>query len=290
MKQHRGVLLARPFASYLFIIPAILLTLGSVVYPFMYNAVLSFYSTVRGTLDQYVGFSNYKNLLASAYFWNALLRTILFSFGTAVGALLAGLLLALSVHHVTFRGKLLFLGLLFVPWVMGYVETGIIWRWLLHPLLGTVGRLLGWSVLGSTKTALFTLTMVNIWKHTPFALVTIYAAFQMLPKDMYEAAIVDGANSWQMFKYVTMPQIRSILIATGLLLAIWQLAAFTLFDIMTEGGPLRSTEVLTVFMYNLFQARQFGLAAAVAMIMFALAYIITIVYLRLEFKRLVEEA
>jgi len=278
----------RPLNKYAFILPAVLLTVGSISYPFIYNLLLSFYDTKVGTLDRFIGFSNYRALFSSSPFWEAVLRTIAFSFGTAIGAVILGLVLALCIHHLDLPGKTFLLGVLFVPWVMGFVESGIIARWVLHPVLGTVGQLINKALLSDPRTALATVTAVSVWKHIPFALVTVYAALQALRRDMYEAAMVDGANAWQAFRNITIPQLRPILFATGLLLVIWQFGAFTLIAVMTEGGPLHATEIVTVYIYDLFEARSFGKAAAASVVLFVLACILTVAYLKLEFKRLVE--
>lgn len=272
-----------------FVLPAVIFTFGFILYPIIYNVLLSMQKVDITGQFRYVGLTNYKELLQSPEFLAAFVRTMGFSVATALGSVVIGLFLAICVHHLDIRNKTWLIGLLFVPWIMGFVETGIIWKFLLHPLLGPVGQLVGKSLLGNPKTALAVLTAVHVWKHIPFALVTFYAALQNFPREIYEAACVDGANAPQIFFKVTIPQLRGIGIATTLLITIWQFGAFTLFDVMTGGGPLRSTEVLTIYIYKCFEARRFGAAGTASVILFVAALVLTTAYLFTEFNRLTKE-
>jgi len=279
------------FNAYLYLLPALLLTVGTILYPVVFNVILSFKKTNIYTLEQsYFGAGNYISILQSPRFWSAAGHTVSFSFGTALGALVLGLLAALCVHHFDFKHKQFILALLFVPWIMGGVETGLIAKWLLNPVTGPVGLLFsglglvtpGSSLLGKPETALLTITLVFIWKHVPFAMITTYAGIQSLPKEPYEAAALDGASSWKIFTYITLPQLRPILVTTLLLLAIWQFGAFTILQVMTAGGPLHSSEVLTLYMFNFFEARRFGKAATVSIVLFSFASLLTLLYMKME--------
>ena len=281
------------FNAYLYLLPALLLTVGTILYPVVFNVILSFKKTNIYTLEQsYFGAGNYISTLQSPRFWSAAGHTVSFSFGTALGALVLGLLAALCVHHFNFKHKRFILALLFVPWIMGGVETGLIAKWLLHPVTGPVGLLFsglglvtpGSSLLGKPETALLTITLVFIWKHVPFAMITTYAGIQSLPKEPYEAAALDGASSWKIFTHITLPQLRPILVTTLLLLAIWQFGAFTILQVMTAGGPLHSSEVLTLYMVSFFEARRFGKAATVSIVLFSFASLLTLLYMKMEFR------
>lgn len=280
----------------MFVLPALILVCGFLLYPFAYNLILSFEKTDPYTLqNRYVGLDNYKAFLTSQRFWAAATRTVVFSLGTAIGSLIFGMILAMAIHSLEFKYKTVFLALLFIPWIIGFVETGLIAKLLLHPVLGPIGRALSGSlgqfasVLGNPNTALLAVTGVHIWKHVPFMLVNGYAALQTVPKEEYDAARIDGASSLEVFKYITIPEIRPVVGATLLLIVIWQFGAFTLFDVLTAGGPVRSTEVLTYSIFLSHSERSFGDAATQSILLFLFSVVLIVVYTRLEFRHFESE-
>jgi ABC-type sugar transport system permease subunit len=279
--------------EYLFFIPAFIVTVVVIIYPFLYNLILSFTRTNINLKQDFIGLGNYKDLVLSSRFFAACWRTIVFSFATALGSVIMGSLTAVVVHYLDCKYKYILLSLYFLPWLLSFVVTGLAWGWLLHPILGPLYKLFNlsaqMSLLGNPYTALITVTLVHIWKHVPFAMITIYAAIQSLPKSPYEAASIDGANSWQQLRYITIPQLRPIITTITLILMMWQLGAFTIFQVMTRGGPLSSTEVLSIYIYKQFETQHFGLAGAAALFLFVFACLLTFVYLKTEFKR-IEEA
>lgn len=285
------------YTPYLFLLPALLLTAGTLAYPLAYSAVLSLYETDPATLSEtFVGLANYVDLLTAQRFLAAAVRTTFYSVVSSFGAVVIGLAVALSIHHFDFRYKSLLLGLLFVPWVMSPVEVALIGKWLVHPIFGPLNHALvaiglirpNTSLLGHPATALSTITAVYTWKHIPFIMVAVYAGLQTLPKAVYEAATVDGAGSFRLFWHFTLPLLRPILVTGFLLIVIWQFGSYAVFDIMTGGGPRGSTEVLSIFIVDRFDRRHFGESAAVAVVLFVLATVLTIFYLRTEFRRLRE--
>lgn len=282
---------------YLFLLPALVLTAGTLAYPLAYSAILSLYQTDPATLaETFVGLSNYVDLFTAERFLMAAVRTTFYSVVSSFGALVIGIAVALSVHHFDFRYKSLILGLLFVPWVMSPVEVALIGKWMIHPIFGPLNHAMVWiglipkntSLLGHPSTALATVTAVYTWKHIPFVMVAVYAGLQTLPKAVYEAAKLDGAGSPRLFWHFTLPMLRPILVTSFLLIIIWQFGSYAVFDIMTGGGPRGSTEVLSIFIVDRFDRRYFGESAAVAVFLFVLSTVLTVFYLRTEFRRLRE--
>ena len=284
-------------APYLFLVPAVVLTAGTLAYPLVYSAILSLYETNPATLvDSFVGLRNYADLFASDRFLFAMVRTAFYALTSSFAALVIGLVVALCIHHLDFRYKSLLLGLLFVPWVMSPVEVALIGKWMVHPIFGPLNHALVWlgiiprntSLLGQPATALATITAVYTWKHVPFVMVVLYAALQTLPKAIYEAGRLDGAGGFGLFWHLTLPLLRPIMVTTFLLIVIWQFGSYAVFDVMTGGGPRGSTEVLSIFIVDRFERRHFGESATVAVVLFALAAVLTVVYLHTEFRRLRE--
>lgn len=291
MKTYKEI--AKHGREYLFLIPALIVTVGIIIYPLSHNIFLSFYKIDILTLKQhFIGLGNYKDLLLSSRFWIVSGRSMAFSTAMAVGSVVMGLLTALVIHHLDCKHKYILLSLFFLPWLLSFVVTGLIWAWLLHPILGPFSNLLArlgliserTSLLGNPDTALIVVTLVHIWKHIPFAMIAIFAAIQSLPKSSYEAASVDGANSWQQFKYITIPQLRPIMTVITLILIIWQFGAFTIIKVMTGGGPLSSTEVFSIYIYKQFEARHFGRASTISLFLFIFASVWILAYLKTEFK------
>jgi len=280
--------------EYLFFIPAFIVTVGVIFYPFFYNLILSFTRTNINLKQDFIGLGNYKDLLLSSRFYAACWRTIVFSFVTTTGSVIMGSLIAIVIHYLDSKYKYILLSLFFLPWLLSFVVTALVWGWLLHPILGPLYKLFNLStqqlsLLGNPDTALITVALVSIWKHTPFAMLTIYAAIQSLLKSPYEAASIDGANSWQQLWYITIPQLRPIIVTITLILAMWQLGTFTVFQVMTGGsGPLSSTEVLSIYIYKQFKTQHFGLAGAASLFLFVFACLLTLLYLKTEFKKIKE--
>jgi len=289
--------IAKYKGKYLFFIPALIVTIGAIIFPFLYNLIYSFTKTDISNLKQvFIGLGNYKDLLLSSRFLAACWRTTVFSFTTGLVSVIIGLIAAVAVHHLDckYNYKYILLTLLFLPWLLSFVVTGLIWVWLLHPILSPLFNLFNlskrMSLLGNPDTALITVTLVHIWKHIPFAMIIIFAAIQSLPKSLYEAASIDGANAWQQFRHITIPQLKPIITATTLILIMWQFGAFTIFKVMTGGGPLSSTEVLSIYMYKQFETQHFGRASTVSLFLFIFACVLILVYLKTEFKRIEEVA
>lgn len=252
-------------------------------------------STDIYTLEpHFVGLKNFSNLISEPRFWSDVGRTAVFSVGTAVGSVIMGFFIAMMLHWLDFKHKHVLLTLFFLPWVLSWVSTGYVWRWVLHPVLGPIPPILKslglpfeWrDFLGDPDTALAVVTFVHIWKHIPFTMIITFAGLQVIPKNLYEASAIDGANLWQQLRFMTIPLLRPIMTIIALLLIIWQFGAFDIFKVMTRGGPAQSSEVLPLYIFLIFEQRKFGMAATVSLFLYILALMLILIYLRGEFERL----
>ena len=276
----RGYLLAAP----------LLLTLGcAVVLPALYNTTLAFfrYDAMRDSW-RFAGLGNFQRLVMADEFWNAMSVTVLWLVGNVALQLALGMVVALALNSVG-RMRALFNGVVMVPWVSSFVIVAVLFLWLYHPQLGVlndvllrlglVRRPVGW--LASPAMAQLSLVLANSWKFFPLVALTLFTGLQALPRELTEAAAMDGATKPQIFRLVVVPLLAPSIATAVLLSTIWAFNAFTLPMIMTSGGPLRATEVIGFYIYKLaFDAFDFGAAAAAALMLFLLILGITLAYLR----------
>lgn len=283
-KKHR---LNGRYRPYLYLIPSIIM-LGIVfVYPVFSLLRMSLYDahTLTG-LKEFVGFANYRAL------WNTDFLGVLGKTAVWVGlstpaAMAVGLLGALILNH-DFCGKNVLKILAFAPWAIPHAMIAILWRWFIHPYYGMVNHLLLTLHLIdspinflSVSNAMFTAIGMRIWKGAPFAFITLLAALQTIPKELYEAAEVDGAGLMAKFRSITFPMIKGVFMATSLMLSIWAFVSFDMVWALTEGGPLRATEIVPITIYkSAFQLYNAGQSAAMSVVGLIIVGILGALYIR----------
>lgn len=238
----------------------------------------------------FVGLENYRTIFADPVFWQAVGHTLYFTLMSVIFHLLIGLAFALMLNseriNPTIRSVLRVLYIL--PWLFTAVIIAIIWRLLLDPNGVINGVLIALHIVdfkvewfSSTKTALHALTFANIWAGYPLYMVSLLAGLQGISRDLYEAADIDGANGFQKFLYVTIPQLRPIMISIALLDFIWTMQVFPLVWMTTGGGPIYSTEVLSTYTYKLaFSSYEFSLASASAISILVMSMSMTYFYIK----------
>ena len=249
----------------------------------VYSAVLSLAEWCMGSMTGFVGFSNYIAMFKDPYFWNSLQVTLVYTLGVTVLSLPLGLLVALGLN-VKIPLSNLWRSLYFTPSVTATVAAGIVWTRLFDPYDGLVNHLLrvvgirGPAWLSSPEWALVAVILVGAWKRLGFNAMIYLAGLQGVPGELYEAALVDGANVWQRFAYITCPL---LLPTTWLLLIMCVIDSFQVFDlvhVMTSGGPMSSTEVMGLYLYRqAFGLFHMGYASAIAWVIFLLVFIATLV-------------
>lgn len=278
MRKRRGakaprfsaIVRERVFA-YGLVAPVVLLLLALVAYPIGYAIWISFTNEVVGVEGEWVGLSNYQNLLNAPSFGNAVRNTIVFVVITGILKLIFGLGLALLVNE-HLRGRGLFRALLMLPWAMPAFVAFLIWRAIYQPIggglqlvlaeLGMMQGFIDW--LGQRSTAMPAVIAAATWRGFPFWFITILAGLQAIPKELYEAAKVDGANAIDRFIHVTLPGILPVVLVTALLSTIWTANAFDAIWLLTQGGPSDATTTLPVLAYFGMQNQNIAEAAAVS--------------------------
>ena len=260
--------------AYLLVAPVVLLILGLVAYPFLFAVWVSFTDMVVGSAGNFIGFKNFQYLAGTATFWAAIWNTITIVLVSDVLKLGIGLGLALLVHQ-NLPGRGLFRSFLMLPWAMPAFVAFLTWRVLYQPIGGGINLILNQTGLyegtvdwlGTRQTAMASVIMASVWRGFPFWFISILAALQSVPKELHEAAIVDGANSWQRFWNVTIPGILPVIIVTTLLSSIWTANGFEHVWLLTAGGPSDATMVFPVLAYFGMQTQRIGEAAAVSVYM-----------------------
>ncbi|MDY6936499.1 MAG: sugar ABC transporter permease [Cyanobacteriota bacterium] len=255
-------------SAWLFLAPALILLGIFVLWPIAYLVYLSFTS---GSFTQegmrWVGASNYWRLLVSPDFWQVVGNTVYFTVATVIPSLVIPLLLAVLLDRaIVLRGVLR--TAYFIPSITSMVAVGLGWRWLFQtngPLNGVLEAVgiapIPW--LGSTVWAMPVLILLSTWKQLGFNLVVFLSGLQTIPESRYEAAELDGAQSWQKFWHVTLPGLRPTLVFATVTTAIFTFRSFEQVYVITGGGPLNSTNLLVYYIYEeAFGMFDFGYAAA----------------------------
>jgi multiple sugar transport system permease protein len=274
---------------YLLVLPAFVLVLGVVLYPVVSAFQdLTLRTLNRGTVS-FIGWRNFERLFADPVFWTALRNTGVWVVANVVAQMSLGLMLALMLN-ARVRGLGLLRAGILLPWVVPSVVAVLTWRWMYDPSVGIVNELLVragvlreyFPFLGTIDTSLWAVTVESIWKGTPFVMLLLLAALQMIPRSVLESAAIDGARGWRMLVYIVLPQIRLAFAIAFILTLILTVNNFNAIWLMTAGGPLNSSEILFTLAYRYgFERMNLGMASAVATLLFVFLVVMTTVYLYL---------
>lgn len=281
-------------AGYLFVAPVIVYLLATAVYPIVNVVGMSLMDVAAGRW-YFVGIAHYEQVLRDPVFWNAFWNTTLFTVASTVVHLTLGMIFALLLHAVWFNGTLrdITRGALILPWVFSTAAAGLMWSLLYHPFgllnylaLTVFGRRQPLEFLGDPGLALASVIAVNVWKSYPFYMVAILGELQAIPIDLFDAAKVDGAGGMQRFWYVTLPQLRGILIAISTLDVITTFGHVDLINILTRGGPGRATETVAFHVYRTaLLDGNLPKGSAISAIMLIALTLFTWLYLRIVARR-----
>lgn len=239
---------------------------------------------------RFVGLRNYTNLLADPLLWKAMRNTALFLFVGGPLTLGVALAAALLLHAKVTRGKGLFRTIFFTPYVTTLVAVAVVFRYLYHPRFGLIDHALGWvgvppiDWLGDPRWAMPAIILLAVWKNFGYATILFVAGLQAIPESLYEAARLEGASPWQMFRKVTVPLLAPTLLFLGVMTTIGYFQFFAEPYVMTGGGgPLNATLSVGLLMYkNGFRWWSMGYAAAIAFVLFLVVLGLTAVQFRLQ--------
>jgi len=274
--------------AFALLLPALVTTGLLIVYPMYLVISLSLREgksmNFLDSTGQVFGLQHYADVLSDPGTWTSVVTTLVYTAGSMLPSFLMGLALALLLN-TTFPGRRLFRGLILLPWAVPGVLVSVLFLWLLDASYGVVNAMLRQAGLISTdiawftdeRTALAAVIAPTIWKSFPFFTLTILAALQAVPGELYEAARMDGAGRWQRFRYVTWPGVRGAAVLALVLNTLWAFREFDIIFATTGGGPYRATETLGIRAYQeAFSYFEIGRACVLGIVMLAIALVVVL--------------
>lgn len=279
--------LSRHSQAYAFMAPAVVLVGIVSIYPVLYAGYLSLFRTHFLKTVQFIGLGNYVRAVTDLAVWRNLALSLCYLSGSLALLLPFSVGVALLLNQPV-RFRAVFRAIIILPWAVSQTIIALLWGWMLNPDFGSIvylmevlglGRL---ALLSDPTLALLVLIGVNTWGSYPMAVTLLLAALQTIPAELLDASQVDGASHVQHFLRITLPLIRPTILVTTILLSLHNLNMVTLVFILTGGGPLGSTELLSLRTFNeAFQFWRVGYAAALGIGIFACNVIFSLAYIRL---------
>lgn len=267
--------------------PAILFLVVLTVVPMAYAIMLSLQeATIFATSDPFVGLENYRKLYADPEFFTSIWLGVVFSIASVILQVVLGLGLALTLNK-KFFGSSVALTVAILPYLIPTIAVALMWKWLLGPVFGIVNYyaislgLISTSIefFGSKDMAMSTLVLANSWKFTSFALLIFLARLQSIDSALYEQAKISGASTIQMFRSITLPNLRSAILLVLLMRTIWMFNKFDIIWMLTKGGPLGATTTLPVYIYRVaFNRFDLALGSAAALNLFLILTVFAVFY------------
>jgi multiple sugar transport system permease protein len=289
--------------GYVLLVPALVLLVIFVAYPFAFGLYMSMTDSRIGHPGDFIGLYNFVQLLDDPIFRQTVANSFLYTVVTTLVKLVAGMLMALLLNRA-FPLKRLVRAAVLLPWIVPTVLSTLAWLWMFDSTYSVINWVLshylnlqgptwladridlkvGGTSLVRTTWPMIAIMLVNIWRGTPFYGVSFLAGMQSIPEELYEAAIVDGANAWSRFWQITLPLLRHVISIVLLLSIILTLADFQIVYVLTRGGPANSTHLFATYAFQVaVPSTELGMGAAVSMYMFpALAIVVAFTLLSLR--------
>ncbi|MFI6035714.1 carbohydrate ABC transporter permease [Streptomyces sp. NPDC051315] len=276
---------------WLYLAPALLVLAALLGYPIYQLALISLFRYTQaqvsgGEPTAFRGLGNYADVVADDRFWQVLLATVVFAAACVVSTLAVGCALAVLLTRVRALPRLALMLAALGAWATPAVTGSTVWLFLFDPDFGPVNRVLGLGDHSWTygRFSAFLLVLLEVvWCSFPFVMVTVYAGIRAVPAEVLEAAALDGASQWRIWRSVLAPMLRPVLVVVTIQSVIWDFKVFTQIYVMTNGGGIAGQNlVLNVYAYQeAFASSQYGLGAAIGVVMLLILLAVTLVYLRL---------
>ena len=277
-------------SAHFYIAPAILALSVLTFYPVLYGIWLSFTNADQSHLGEqsFIGLDNFLTVISTSGFFRVTVFTLVWSVVNVAAHIGFGLILAMALNSSELKGRSVYRTALLLPWAIPSYISVLVWRGLYEPA-GALNDFLGTNLnlLADANGARIVVILVNIWLGIPFMMMSISGALQALPKDMYEAAEVDGIDAFSRFRFLTLPNLRSALIPLSLLGFIWTFNMFNVIYLMTDGGPNLdfdgpgSTDILITYVYDVaFRDGAYGVAAAWSVVIFLMLVAFSWTYMK----------
>lgn len=290
-KKRQLPVVMKKLSPYGYLSPTIVLMTVLMLIPIIMVIMYSFRDNVIMNKNPvFVGIEHYIDIIKDNVFHQAVANTLYFTVMSVIFHFTLGLSFAMLLNTNTLKSltKSVFRVIYILPWVFTATIIAILWRLMLNPngivnYIITASNIVSGKIewLSSSQFALHALTYINIWSGYPFFMVSLLAGLQGIPSELYEAATIDGANSVQCFRYVTVPKLKPIIISMAMLDFIWTVQQFPLVWMTTGGGPIHATEMLSTYTYKLaFSSYEFSHASASAVIVLMLSMFMAWFYVR----------
>ena len=268
-----------------FILPAGVAVFAVILFPWLFTLYMSVNDWHVGGGLSFAGLANYARMLGDERFGLAVLRTLYFTALAVLLPMVLGVAAAVTFHR-EFPGRGLARTVFILPMMATPVAVALVWTMMFHPQLGVLNYLL--TSLGlppsewvyASGTVIPTLVLVETWQWTPLVMLIVLGGLASLPQDPYEAADLDGASAWQVFRHVTLPLVWPFILSAAVIRGIDALKAFDLIFVISNGGPGTSSETLNILLYlQAFSFYDMGYASAVVVVFFALILLVTMLML-----------
>ncbi|MER0446052.1 sugar ABC transporter permease [Streptomyces sp. Edi4] len=280
---------------WLHLAPALAVLAALLVYPIYQLGLISFLEYTQaqvsgGAATSFQGFGNYATLFSDGQFWSVLLATLVFAAACVLCTLVAGCALAVLLTRVRALPRLALMLAALGAWATPAITGSTVWMFLFDPDFGPVNRVLGLGGHSWTygRYSAFLLVLLEVvWCSFPFVMITVYAGIRAIPGEVLEAAALDGASQWRIWRAVMVPMLRPILTVVTIQSVIWDFKVFTQIYVMTNGGGIAGQNlVLNVYAYQkAFASSQYSLGSAIGVVMLVILLVVTLVYVRLLRRR-----
>ncbi len=267
-----------------FIAPGLIWLCIVTIYPVFYVFYLSLHRKLLiFDISRFIGLENYFFLLKDDRFWNALKNTLFFTATSVSLELTLGISIAALLNR-PMKSRGFIRAVVLIPWAISTVVSAKMWEWIYHTDFGILNYIIGSKInwLGSPFLAMNAAIFMDVWKTTPFVVILCIAGLQVIPQELYQAARIDGARNWTIFRKITVPLLKPVILVV---LIFRTLDAFRVFDavyVLTGGGPANTTETLSIYAYKvLFQTLQFGYGSTLSVFVFLCVGSITIFYIKI---------
>lgn len=282
----------KAFMGMVFILPALAGTFVFIIIPVIFSFGLSFMDWDLLNRAQFIGLKNYADIFSEPLFGKILLNTFVYAISTSIFAVIIPLILA-CILNSRIRGSEFFKTAYFLPFITPMVVIAIVWQWIFDPNIGVLNHLLHLHInwLYDTKFAMPALIIVSVWKLIGYNMVIFLSGLSSLNQSLFEASKIDGANAFDTFRFVTVPLLSPTIFFVVVITCISSFQVFDLIYMMTQGGPMDSTNVLVYAVYkNAFEYFKIGKASAIAYVLFGIIFLLTIIQWQLRKKLVFSES
>lgn len=277
------------YTRWIFVLPAMIVVSVLFIYPFLSSI---FYSFTNKNLImpnwKFVGFDNYVAVINDPSFWLAFFNSILWTVFSLVGQVLVGFALAMALHRIRHL-QWLYKILLIIPWAFPTIVIAFSWQWILNGVYGYLPNMIvklglmdiAPHFLSDSTWAFISLVFINVWFGAPLIMVNVLSALQTVSQEQYEAAKIDGANAWQVFRHITLPHIKVVIGLLVVLRTVWVFNNFDIIYLITGGGPANSTMTLPIYAYNMgWGTKMLGRSSAVTVLLFLFLLLVCFIYFK----------